>query len=176
MASRAQPSLLRDTMKAGVRRSTALIGGTLLFFATIAVVLALLTYNSQDPSMNTASGGPARNLLGLPGAWIADLLLATLGLPVALLAPVGLIVTNRLWVDRPLGNWKRMLAGALIGVVLMATALAFFSSDSVLWLVGGWGGVVGLAIAGTINFLVGFIGDPVLIFWIGRGLGLAFAL
>ncbi|TGX53334.1 DNA translocase FtsK [Sphingomonas gei] len=176
MASRAQPSLLRDTMKAGVRRSSALIGGTLLFLATIGVVLALLTYNSQDPSLNTASGGPARNLLGLPGAWIADLLLATLGLPAALLAPAGLIITNRLWLDRPLGDWKRMLRGAVIGVVLMATALAFFSSDSVLWLVGGWGGVIGLSIAGLFSWMIGFIGDPVLIFWMTRGLGLIFAL
>jgi DNA segregation ATPase FtsK/SpoIIIE, S-DNA-T family len=176
MASRAQPSLLRDTMKAGVRRSGAVIAGTLLFLATVGVVLALLTYNSQDPSLNTASGGPARNLLGLPGAWIADLLLATLGLPVALIAPAGLILTNRLWLDRPLGDWKRMLRGVVIGVVLMATALAFFSSDSVLWLVGGWGGVVGLSIAGLFGWMIGFIGDPVIIFWMGRGLGLVFAL
>ncbi|WP_029936956.1 FtsK/SpoIIIE family DNA translocase [Sphingomonas sp. UNC305MFCol5.2] len=176
MASRAQPSLLRDTMKAGVRRSSALIVGTLLFLATVGVVLALLTYNSQDPSLNTASGGPARNLLGLPGAWIADLLLATLGLPVALIAPAGLIITNRLWLDRPLGNWKKMLRGVVIGVVLMATALTFFSSDSVLWLVGGWGGVVGLSVAGLFNWMTSFIGDPVLVFWIGRGLGLIFGL
>ncbi|MDP5280517.1 DNA translocase FtsK 4TM domain-containing protein [Sphingomonas sp. DG1-23] len=176
MASRAQPSLLRDTMKAGVRRSGALIAGTLLFLATVGVVLALLTYNSQDPSLNTASGGPARNLLGLPGAWIADLLLATLGLPVVLIAPAGLILTNRLWLDRPLGDWKRMLRGVVIGVVLMATALAFFSSDSVLWLVGGWGGVVGLSIAGLFSWMIGFIGDPVIVFWMSRGLGMIFAL
>ncbi|MDV3458616.1 DNA translocase FtsK 4TM domain-containing protein [Sphingomonas sp. HF-S4] len=176
MASRAQPSLLRDTMKAGVRRSGALIGGTLLFLATIGVVLALLTYHSQDPSMNTASGGPARNLLGLPGAWIADALLATLGLPVALIAPAGLILTNRLWLDRPLGDWKTMLRGVVIGVVLIATALTFFSSDSVLSLVGGWGGVVGLTIAGLFNWMIGFIGDPVIIFWMARGLGLVFGL
>jgi DNA segregation ATPase FtsK/SpoIIIE, S-DNA-T family len=176
MASRAQPSLLRDTMKASARRSGALIGGTLLFLATMAIVLALLTYHSQDPSWNTASGGPARNLLGAPGAWIADLLLAALGLPVALLAPVGLILANRLWLDRPLGDWQKMLRGAGIGVVLMAAALAFFSSDSVLWLVGGWGGVVGLTIAGVIGWAIGFIGDPTIIFWAGRALGLVFAL
>ncbi|WP_404335849.1 DNA translocase FtsK [Sphingomonas sp. MMS12-HWE2-04] len=176
MASRAQPSLLRDSMKAGVRRSSALIGGTTLFLATMAVVLALLTYHSQDPSWNTASGGPVRNLLGPLGAWISDLLLATLGLPVALLAPVGLIVANRLWLDRPVGHWPQMLRGALVGVVLMATALAFFSSNSVLWLVGGWGGVIGLSIAGAIGWAIGFIGDPTIIFWLGRGLGLVFAL
>ena len=94
MASRVQPSLLRDTMKAGARRSGALIGGTALFLATIAVVLALLSYHSQDPALNTASGGPARNLMGDSGAWIADLLYTLIGLPVLLLIPVPLIVVN----------------------------------------------------------------------------------
>ncbi|WP_448662727.1 DNA translocase FtsK [Sphingomonas sp. CJ20] len=176
MATRAQPSQFRDTMKAGARRSGAVIAGTLVFLATIAIVLALLTYHSQDPSLNTASGGPVRNLLGLIGAWVADALLATLGLPVALIAPVGLIVANRLWLDRPLGNWAGMLRGVVIGVVLMAAALAFFSSDAVLWLVGGWGGVIGLTIAGAFNWAIGFAGDPVIGFWAGRGLGLVFGL
>lgn len=176
MASRAQPSQFRDTMKAGARRSGAVIAGTLLFLATIGVVLALLTYHSQDPSWNTASGAPVRNLLGPAGAWIADLLLAALGLPVVLVAPVGLIVAQRLWLDRPLGDWARMLRGVLAGVVLLAAALAFFSSDAVLWLVGGWGGVIGLTIAGAINWAIGLAGDPVIAFWAGRGLGCVFAL
>lgn len=176
MASRAQPSQLRDTVKAGARRSVALIGGTLLFLLTMGAILALLTYHSQDPSLNTAAGGPARNLLGEPGAWIADLLLMLLGVPVALLAPIGLIVAHRLWVDRPVGDWKRMFWGVAIGVVLLSTALSFFSSDSVLWLVGGWGGVIGLSIAGLFTWGLSFVGQPDLEFWITRGLGLAFAL
>jgi S-DNA-T family DNA segregation ATPase FtsK/SpoIIIE len=176
MASRAEPSPLRDTMKAGVRRSGALIGGTLLFLLTMIGVLALLTYHSQDPSLNTASGGPARNLLGEPGAWTADLLLMVLGLPVGLIAPVGLIVAHRLWTDRPVGNWRRMFWGVAIGVVLLSTALSFFSSDSVLWLVGGWGGVVGLSVAKLFSWGIGFIGRPDIEFWITRGLGLVFAL
>ncbi len=176
MASRAQAPLWRDTMKAGARRSGALIGGTLLFLATMALIFALLTYHSSDPSLNTAAAGPARNLLGGVGAWAADLLLTALGLPVALLAPVGLIVAYRLWLDRPIGHWVKMLRGATIGVVLIATALAFFSSDAVLSLPGGWGGIVGLSIAGLFNWLIGFTGDPTIAFWAGRGLGLVFAL
>ncbi|RYD81516.1 MAG: DNA translocase FtsK, partial [Sphingomonadales bacterium] len=156
MASRAQKSLLRDTMKAGARRSVELIGGTLLFLAVVCALLSLVTYHAQDPSLNTASAGPALNLLGNFGAWLADALLATFGLPVILLAPVGLIVTNRLWLGRPVGDWGRMLRGALLGTVLAASAAAFFSSDSVLALPGGWGGIVGLSIAGLFNFLIGF--------------------
>ncbi|HEX8300936.1 FtsK/SpoIIIE family DNA translocase, partial [Sphingomonas sp.] len=175
MASRAQKSLLRDTMKAGARRSIALIGGTLMFLAVLAAVLALVTYHAQDPSLNTASGGPTRNLLGPLGAWVADALLATLGVPVVLLAPVGLIVTNRLWLGRPVGDWARMLRGALLGTLLAASAAAFFSSDSVLALPGGWGGIAGLSVAGLFNFLIGFAGEPSLTWWAGRALGVVFA-
>jgi S-DNA-T family DNA segregation ATPase FtsK/SpoIIIE len=176
MASRAKAPLWRESMKEGARRSAALIGGVLLFLGVAALVLALLTYHSQDPSLDTASGGPAQNLFGGFGAWIADLLLALLGWAVVLVAPVGLIVANRMMRDRPAGRWGRMLCGVLIGVVLIAGASAFVSSDSVLYLPGGWGGVIGLAVAGGFRWALSFIGAPTAALWIGRGIGLLLAL
>ncbi|MCW4462425.1 DNA translocase FtsK 4TM domain-containing protein [Sphingomonas sp. BT-65] len=173
MASRVQPMLWRDTMKAGARRSGALIGAIALFAATLAAVLALGTYTGGDPSLNTASGGPAQNLLGTPGAWLADLLLAIGGPPVVLLAPVGLIVATRLWKGNPVGAWGRMLAGAATGVALMGTALAFVSSRAALEieLPGSWGGVVGLSIANLFRWALGLAGDPAITLWGGRALG-----
>ena len=58
MASRAQPSLLRATMKHGARRSGALIAGACCR-RDDGAVLALLTI-TRRPALNTASGGPAR--------------------------------------------------------------------------------------------------------------------
>lgn len=171
MASRVQPMLWRDTMKAGAKRSGALIGAIALFVATLAAVLAVGTYTGGDPSLNTASGGPARNLLGTPGAWLADLLLAIGGLPVVLLAPVGLIVATRLWKGNPVGAWGKMLGGAALGIALMGTAFAFVSSRSVLELPGGWGGVVGLSIANLLRWGLGLAGDPAVTLWGGRVLG-----
>ncbi|QIG78556.1 DNA translocase FtsK [Stakelama tenebrarum] len=172
MATRAQPPALRDTVKAGARRSGALIAGTLLFLAMIALILALASYHPSDPSANTAAGGPVRNLLGMPGAWIADLLLAIGGLPMVLLTPVGLIIANRLWRDRSIAGWPKMLRGATIGVVLMGTALSFVSSGSVQQLSGGWGGTLGLAISGVVRWALSFIGEPNAEFWIGSVIGL----
>lgn len=171
MASRVQPMLWRDTMKAGAKRSGALIGAIALFVATLAAVLAVGTYAGGDPSLNTAAGGPARNLLGTPGAWLADFLLAIGGLPVVLLAPVGLIVATRLWKGNPAGAWGRMLGGAAVGIALMGTAFAFVSSRSVLELPGGWGGVVGLSIASLLRWGLGLAGDPAITLWGGRVLG-----
>ncbi|UYY57305.1 DNA translocase FtsK [Sphingomonas sp. S2-65] len=180
MATRAQPSLLRDTMKAGALRSTALIGGTILFLATVALLVAMLSYHAQDPSMNTASGGPARNLMGGSGAWISDLLYALLGLPVLLVIPVGFIVTNRLWLDRPVGAWTQMLRGAALSACLVAAGLTLLHIDwslAIDWrLPGGMGGIVGLAVAGLVDWLIGLGGNPAVSFWAGRVLGAAATL
>ncbi|MFZ5748632.1 MAG: DNA translocase FtsK 4TM domain-containing protein [Pseudomonadota bacterium] len=175
MATRAAAPLWRETVKAGARRSSALMGGTALFLAMIALALALASYHPSDPALNTASGGPARNLLGLPGAWAADLLLTLAGLPIAMLLPVGLLIANRMIRNRPVGGWVRMLRGAALGVAMMSAALAFVSSDSVLALPGGWGGAVGLAVEGALNWAIHFIGDESARLWTGRAVGLACA-
>ncbi len=172
MASRAQPMLWRDTMRAGARRSGALIGAIALFALTLAGVLAIGTYNGEDPSLNTAAGGPARNLLGEPGAWLADLLLAIGGLPIVLLAPVGIIIGLRLWRGEGAGNWRRMLLGALGGIALMGAALASISSVAVMELPGGWGGVAGLAVVSAVRGLLGLSGDATITLWGTRAVGL----
>ncbi|WP_183999066.1 DNA translocase FtsK [Sphingomonas kyeonggiensis] len=171
MASRAQAPLWRETMKAGARRSGAVIGGAALFLGMLALGVALGSYHATDPSLNTAAAGPARNWMGDPGAWVSDLLYALVGPAVWLFLPVGLIVAYRLLKDRPVGTWGTMFRGVGIGVLFVATALSFFSSDAVLTLPGGLGGVAGLTIAALFNWLIGLAGDPVISLWAGRGLG-----
>lgn len=174
MASQVQPMLWRDTMKAGAKRSGALIGAIALFVLTLAAVVALGTYSGADPSLNTAVGGPATNLLGTPGAYFADLLLAIGGPCVVFLVPVGLIVATRLWKGNPVGAWGRMLGGAALGVALMGAALAFVSSRPALdiELPGSWGGIVGLSIANLLRWGLNLAGDPAVTLWGGRALGL----
>jgi S-DNA-T family DNA segregation ATPase FtsK/SpoIIIE len=138
MASRAQPALWRETVKAGAVRSGALIASLVVFALTIAMALALASYHASDPALNTASGGYPANLIGPPGAWFADIALSLFGPAVALLLPVAPIVGMRLWRDLPAGRWSRMLRNASLGVALMASALAFVSDSSVLALPAGW--------------------------------------
>ncbi|MBX3593657.1 DNA translocase FtsK 4TM domain-containing protein [Sphingomonas sp.] len=176
MASRVQPTEWRNTMKAGARRSGALVGAIALYVLTAAAVLAVGTYDGGDPSWNTAAGGPAKNLLGAPGAWLADLLLALGGLPVVMLAPVGLIVATRLWKGEGAGAWGRMLAGACAGVALMGAALAVVSSRAVMELPGGWGGIAGLSIARALHALLDLAGEPTVTLWGGRVFGLVCGL
>ncbi|WP_349982739.1 DNA translocase FtsK [Sphingomonas carotinifaciens] len=176
MASRAQPVLWRETMKAGAVRSGALVTAIAIFVTTAILALALASYHGNDPALNTASGASPANLVGHPGAWIADVALSLFGPAVALLLPIGPILGLRLWRDLPLGRWVRMLRSATLGVALMASALAFVSDASVMALPAGWGGIIGLAVAGSVDWALAFIGEPVAALWIARGIGLALAV
>jgi len=172
MASRAQPVLWRESVKAGAVRSGALMTAIALFGAALLVVLALASYRPGDPSLNTAAGGTARNLAGLPGAWFADLALSAFGPAVALLVPILPIVALRLWRDQPPGAWGRMLGQATLGVALMAAALSFVSGASVMALPAGWGGLVGLSVAGAVHWALAFAGDAAVSLWGARAAGL----
>ena len=66
------------------------MAGVLLWIAAAGVLLSLVSYTPADPSSNVAAGpGQARNWMGFPGAWGADLLLQAFGL-VGFLLPAGL--------------------------------------------------------------------------------------
>ncbi|MBB5713517.1 DNA translocase FtsK [Sphingomonas aerophila] len=172
MASRAQPALWRETVKAGAVRSGALALSVAIFALTLFLVIALASYRASDPALNTAAGDVIGNLAGAPGAWIADVLLMLFGPAVALILPIGPIVGLRLWRDQPVGRWARMLRGATLGVALMAIALSFVSDAAVLALPAGWGGVVGIAAADLAHWALSFTGQPVAELWGGRLLGL----
>ena len=179
MASRAQAAqtgLWRETWRAGAVRSGALILAMALFAATLVLALALASYNATDAALNTASGTTPHNVLGAPGAWFADVALMLVGPAIVLLLPIGAIVALRLWRDQPPGHWVKMLRGATIGVVLIATALSFVSADAVLKLPAGWGGVAGLALVGAVEWALAFIGNAEASLWGARAIGLAAAI
>ena len=169
MASRARPALWRETVKAGAARSGQLIAALALYAATALMAIALVSYHSGDPSFNTASGGPALNWLGLPGAWFADIAFMALGLPVALLLPIVAIVATRVWRGVPIGRWQLMLLLAVLGAGLMATTFTLLSSGAVNALSAGWGGLIGFAGSGALHAAIDLIGNPVAIRWTARG-------
>src|SRR5881394_4257619 len=76
---------LRDALR---RRLHEIIGMALIAVAGIAAV-ALATWSVQDPSLSHATNAPVRNMLGLPGAASADLMMQILGIAtIALLFPL----------------------------------------------------------------------------------------
>ncbi len=165
MATRADPPLWRETIKAGVVRSGVVATAVALAGGTVAAALSLASYSPGDAAFNTASAGVTGNLLGAPGAWFADLALTIFGPAVALLLPIAPVVAMRLWRDQPAGEWWRMLRFALLGVALMAVALACVAPGAVPALPFGWGGLVGLGTVGATRAGLGMIGDAQVTWW-----------
>ena len=176
MASQAQPPLWRETMRHGARRSRSLIAAMAIVAVTIMIAACLISYVPGDPSLSTAAAGPARNMVGSPGAMIADALLALLGWPVVLILPFGLVLAARLWRDVPVQGWGRMVLKGFGGTALMATAFAFVSSTAVNALPAGYGGAIGLSLATLLRWGTAQIGDPTAILWVDRALGLILGL
>ncbi|MEO6215818.1 MAG: DNA translocase FtsK 4TM domain-containing protein [Sphingomonas sp.] len=171
MASRAQTPLWRETMKAGAARSGALIGAIAIMIGAILMLIALATYHSGDPSLNTASGGPAQNWLGEPGAWLADICFLLFGPAILLVLPILLMIALRLWRDIPVGRWRLMLAASIVGIALIGTTFAPISNSMARGLPAGAGGIVGIALADLLHWAIGLIGDPTAMLWTARGVG-----
>jgi len=104
----------------GNRRLNELIG-FLLFVAAILLVLALVSYSPADRSLNTVgpppASRPARNWVGILGAYGSDLLLQTGGIA-AFLLPVMLAFLGARWFrSRNVGSPGAKFAGALMLLV-----------------------------------------------------------
>ncbi len=155
MASRSMT--LGDSMKRGALRSGALIGAIALGLASILLLVALISYHPSDPSMNTAAAGPARNLVGGPGAWIADTLLWIFGPAIGLFVPLMIVAATRLWRDIPITGWAQRGMRALSGIALIDVALSLFRDEAIAWLPGGLGGAIGFACASAVRWATSFL-------------------
>jgi S-DNA-T family DNA segregation ATPase FtsK/SpoIIIE len=90
-----------------------------LTLASILLFLALATYHSSDPSMNTANGPEAghavQNWIGLLGSYVSDVLLQAFGVTV-FLAPI--------WMGGLGWNWMRSRAAGTAILRWMGVGLA----------------------------------------------------
>src|SRR5487761_161814 len=107
------------------RLAVRLIGG-LLLLAALFVGLALASYDRHDQSWNHAVVGPVTNLMALPGAQLADLLLQVFG-AAAVLVPLFLadwaarLMTGyglrRFWLKLLLAPWTVPLAALALSIL-----------------------------------------------------------
>jgi len=179
VASRRQTALLPAGLGDFVRRRLAELAGLALIAAAIVLVLAMVTYDSSDPSINTAGGkGAVNNLLGYPGAILADLAVQTFGLAAALAAPVLGVWGFFLFTRRNIRQvWARI---AVFLMLLLVGAVAFEAlPEPESWpLVPGLGGLVGNQVVVWLAELSGGTGpltDP-LVFGSAAGLATVLAV
>ena len=90
--------------------------GFVLLAIAATLWLCLLSYDSQDPSFNTAAGAARpQNLIGIIGSYLSDLLLQSLGVA-AFLIPILTLLLAWKWLrsesfDAP---WARVIGGVLV--------------------------------------------------------------
>jgi S-DNA-T family DNA segregation ATPase FtsK/SpoIIIE len=136
-------SFLPDAMRDALRRRLRELGGVTLVALAALLALALATWSVQDPSLNHATNNPVRNLLGVPGAIVADLLMQLLGVAaLAFILPVA-IWGWRLLTHRPLRRERIRLLFWILGVLLAAGCVAAFPRSAAWPLPVGYGGVIG---------------------------------
>jgi DNA segregation ATPase FtsK/SpoIIIE, S-DNA-T family len=174
MASRAP--VWRETMKRGVIRSGSMLGAGALMLGAVLLTLALASYHPSDPSLNTAAGGAARNLVGSIGAYTSDILYTWLGPAVFLFLPLIVVAALRLWRGAPVTGWQTRAMGILGGVALVDVALSLFRADAFSGLPGGLGGIIGTVAANVIRWALSFIPEASYVLWISWGLCGLFAI
>ncbi|RTR22101.1 DNA translocase FtsK [Azospirillum griseum] len=129
-----------------VARAREAMGFVMGLFGLMLMVL-LGSYDPSDPSWNSvpAEVETIHNLFGLPGAYLADVLIQSLGWASFVIALVPMFWGWRLGAQRSLGNPMFRTVLALWGVILVAMALAGLttvSSDPLAALPGGSVGAV----------------------------------
>ena len=156
LSSAMQPrtSILPEGGRDFLRRRMMEIVGVATAAFGLALMMALFTYSPGDPSLNHATERAPNNLLGLPGAYISDLLLQTFGLAI-ILAPVAFITWGvRMVRTHHLGFFGLRLSLLLLALLMMSVACVGLGDVGAAATHAGPGGLVGLALVGRFRELV----------------------
>ncbi len=97
------------------------------------LLLALFTYNRNDPSFNiAASGNHTENIGGLFGANIADILLQSFGFGALILGLLPIIWGLRLFKRKPLRNFAARIAFTLFATISLSIGLTLFPAGGLI--------------------------------------------
>ena len=121
-----------------------LIIGTLLVLAGVFILVALVSYNALDQSLNTISDNPPVNLLGNPGSYISDIIVQFFGI-LSIITPVILIIFGFFKIIKKLKNSLIKVLLIFIGLLLLSAPFEKAFSD---------GGIFGSLSLEVIEWLV----------------------
>ncbi|MCT4656227.1 MAG: DNA translocase FtsK 4TM domain-containing protein [Cohaesibacter sp.] len=132
-------SALRRALRRNAYAATGLFG----LILCVAIAAALATWHVADPSFSNATELPPRNVLGLPGAMISDLLLQTFGLGSAFLLIPPVIWFWRLVRITPMRLTRTRIAAWVGGLAAIAIAFSTIPAPSSWPLPLSLGGIIG---------------------------------
>jgi S-DNA-T family DNA segregation ATPase FtsK/SpoIIIE len=137
------PTLFPKSFIELTKRRIKELVGVILILLGITFVISVLSYHPSDPSLNSAASGPAKNMLGLAGSYLADLVLQVFGV-VALLPSLVFYAWGWRVLNKKLIHfiWLRALA-LITGLILASMALSVITPPEAWPLRSGIGGVAG---------------------------------
>ena len=151
--SNAARRLVSPQATAQFQSRVAEFAGLMLGIAGIALGLALCTYSPADPSFDTATIGPVRNVAGHPGADIADILFQWFGLagvlPVACLLAWAWRIASRRGLGSVTLRLTALFAALPASAAVLACMPALIGLGAAFPSAAGPGGAVGDTIAGS---------------------------
>ncbi len=171
--------LLSPALRSLMQRRAAELIGFALGLAGVGLLVALASYHPADPSLDTASSGPVRNLAGPVGAALADLLLQGFGVAGALPCLAMLAWAWRVASRRGIGSPAARLAATALAMPVLAAALEAVPRLRALgWpTLAGPGGAIGRLLApAALAVGQGVLGQAGAVLVWGLGAGLAVTL
>ena len=147
-------TLLPEGGRDFLRRRMMELVGVVLAIGGVLMLMSIFTFNAADPSLNHATGNAPANLMGLPGAYVSDLLLQTFGLAICLV-PVALITWGvRMVRTHHLGFFGLRLSLLLLALLMMSVACEGLGDVGGAATHAGAGGLVGIALIGQFREFV----------------------
>ena len=153
-------AFLSQEAAAFLKRRAAELAGIFLFVAGLAFSIAVIGYDSSDPSMNHAVSRDPVNPLGATGAWISDALAQSIGGSAILPGIILMVWGWRVGRHRPMGRiWLRLTA-LPITLLLWTVALAAIGGSANWPASAGAGGITGGVLLADLSGLAAAIGAP----------------
>jgi DNA segregation ATPase FtsK/SpoIIIE, S-DNA-T family len=144
------PAGLRRFLK---RRAKELLGLTIAVVAGLAT-LAMASWSAQDPSLNHATDAAPQNLLGVPGAVVADQLFSLFGLGAMALLFIPLSWAITLISQDHVTHLKSRLLWWLLATVVTCAFLSGLITPQAWPIAAGLGGQFGDVVAGGLISLL----------------------
>ncbi|ODC05337.1 hypothetical protein BFW38_09490 [Terasakiispira papahanaumokuakeensis] len=156
------PPLLVDRLRRAAFEGIAL----LVWLVAIIGFLALVSFDADDPGWNSTGRQEAHNLIGLSGAWLADVALSLLGyaayvLPLWL-AHLGIQIIRKPWLAEdwdPLIPSLRALGLLLLLICTSTLGALHFDVDALPY---GAGGILGESLSSLMHLQLGQVGSTLL--------------
>jgi S-DNA-T family DNA segregation ATPase FtsK/SpoIIIE len=148
--------LASPAVRSLMRQRTGEFTGIVLGLVGLALLVALVSHNPADPSLNTATTRGTSNLAGPPGAVLSDLLLQGFGLAGALPGLAMLAWCWRIASHRGIGSPAVRILALLTAMPMLGTVLAALPGpgpqSTIPWpTVAGPGGAIGQLLAEAVG-------------------------